>query len=375
MKDRALFILDNPEKNADLYYATGFRAPDPIVFFEFRGKKYLVASDLEFDRAKREARVDTVLSMSKYVGLAEKKLKGPGQADVIHEIFLERKIRHLVVPCTTSFELVDCLRKKGYVIEAGPNPFYPERFVKTPKELKYITDAQRTVFASIALARDVLKKSKIRGNRIIYKGRILTSDILRTIINVFLLERDLLASDTIVSCGLHAIDPHDVGSGPLTPHSSIIVDVFPRSIKTFYCGDATRTFCKGSASDALKKMYATVKEAQEMAISKLVKADINGRNIHEKIHEFFKNRGYVTGEKGGRRQGFFHGTGHSIGLEIHEEPARITYRDYTLRTGNVMSVEPGLYYKAIGGVRIEDLICVTKTGCKVISGFPKELEV
>lgn len=372
---KTLFILDNPEKNADLYYATGFRAPDPFIFFEHGGGKYAVMNDLEFDRAKREAKVDRVLSINKYVALAGRKLKDPGQADVIHEIFSEYKIREILTPRTTSFELVDALRKKGYEVKAGPQPFYPERFVKTAEELKYITDAQKKVFASIALARDVLKKSKIRGRRIIYKGKTLTSDNLRTMINIFLLEHGFVAADTIVSSGLHALDPHDVGSGPLLPNSSIIIDVFPKSSKTFYYGDATRTFCKGRASNALKKMYATVKEAQEMAIKKLVRPGINGRGIHEKIHEFFKQKGYITGEKDGRRQGFFHGTGHSIGLEVHEEPARITYRDYTLLEGNVMSVEPGLYYKGIGGVRIEDLVRITKDGCKVISGFSKELEV
>lgn len=373
--NNACLIFDYPDKNADLFYATGFRCPDPLIFFENDGKKYMVMSDLEIDRAKRESRADSVLSLRVYSEKAAKRTGKPaGQLDVINEIFTEQGIRGVCVPKTTSFTLVDGLRGLGYTVESGPEPFYSQRYSKTAEEKKIITDSQKVVFASIRMARDVLAASKIKGRRLLYKGKALTSETLRTMINVFLLEKGFMASDTIVSCGLHAIDPHDAGSGPLFANESIIIDVFPRSIKTSYCGDATRTFCRGRASDALKKMYATVKEGQELGIS-MIKADIPGKSVHEAIHAFFKARGYVTGEKDGRQQGFFHGTGHSIGLEVHEEPARINFSDYILRVGNVMSVEPGLYYKDIGGVRIEDLVYITKTSCEVLSKFPKQLEI
>ena len=371
---KARFIYDISEKNADLFYATRFRAPDPFIYFERAGKKYAVMNDLEFDRAKREACVDKVLRINPYVESAGKKLKEPGQVDVIHELLAEQGVTELEVPQNAPFGLMDALRSRGYRIEVGPAPFYPERFVKTAEDRRAILASQRTVFQAIALARDVLKASKIKGRRLVHRGKALTSERLRSMIDVFLLERGFQAEGTIVSCGLHAIDPHDVGSGPLAANSAIIVDVFPRSSTTYFYGDATRTFCRGRASEALKKMYATVKEGQALGV-KLVRAGAEGRRIHEAIHEFFAMKGYVTGEKDGRRQGFFHGTGHSIGLEVHEEPLRITYRDCTLEAGNVMSVEPGLYYKEIGGVRIEDLVVVTKGGCEILAGYPKVLEV
>lgn len=370
----ARFIYDNAEKNADLYYATGFRAPDPFLYFECGGRSFIVMNDLEIDRARREARVDRVLSLNPYVERAGKKMKSPGQAEVIGEILSERGIRRLVVPQNAPFALMEALRKRGIRIQAGPNPFFPERFVKNAEEQRYILDSQRVVFAAMGLARGVLRACRIRGRRLVHRGRALTSDALRRMIDVFLFEQGSIAEGTIVSGGRHALDPHDVGAGPLAPHGSIIVDIFPRSQRTFYYGDATRTFCRGRAPEALRKMYATVKEAQALGI-RLIRPGVNGRKIHEAIHAFFAGRGYKTGEKGGRRQGFFHGTGHSIGLEIHEEPARITARDYLLRAGNVMSVEPGLYYAGVGGVRIEDLVRVTRTGCDVLARFPKQLEV
>lgn len=370
----AHFIYDVPERNADLYYATHFRAPDAFIFFESRGKKYVVMSDLELDRARREATVDMVLPLRKYSERAEKKSKKYDTTDVILEVLADHCIKKLVAPQNTPFAIVDGLRRRGIKIKAGSHPFYPERLVKKAKERHYILKSQRTVFAAMKLAHDVLHTSRIKGNHLIYRGVSLSSERLRTMINTFLLEREMVASDTIVACGRHALDPHDTGSGYLAPHQSIVVDIFPRSNETLYYGDATRTFCKGCASDALRKMYRTVKEGQVLGI-KLTRAGINGRKIHEAIVALFKREGYETGEKGGRRQGFIHGTGHGIGLEIHEEPVRIRPADYTLKTGNVVSIEPGLYYKGIGGVRIEDLVFVTKTGCEILSGFPKQLEV
>lgn len=370
----AHFIYDVSERNSDLFYATGFLAPDPFVFFSVKGKKYAVLSDLEIDRARREAKVHKVLSLNPFIALARKKKKDPTQADVIHEILAEHRIKRLAVPVEAPYALMEALRRKGYAIEAGPFPFFEERLVKGKEELRYITASQRAVFAAMGLARDILAKSRIKDRRLVYRGEALTSERLRTKINVFLYERGFEAAGTIVSCGRHAIDPHDVGAGPLMPHSSIIVDIFPRSIKTRYFGDATRTFCRGRAPEALRRMYEAVKAAQRMAVE-MVRPGVNGRAIHEAVHRFFDECGYPTRVFRGRNEGFFHGTGHAIGLDVHEEPARITYRDYILKKGNVMSCEPGLYYPGIGGVRIEDLVCVTARGCEVLGRFPKVLEI
>lgn len=370
----AHFIYDISETNADLYYSTRFRAPDAFIYFSVRGKKYAVLSDLEIDRARKEAIVDEVLSINPYVARAKKRMAKPGQADVMHEIFKEQRIRKVVAHRRTSFELADALRKRGYKIVTGSYPFCPERLSKTREEKRFMEHSQRATFAAIRLARDVLKASRIKGRRLIYRGTTLTSERLRTMIEVFLLERNFLTTDTIVSCGNDALDPHSNGSGPLRPNGSIIVDIFPRSNKTYYFGDATRTFCRGRASDKLREMYAVVKAGQRMGFD-MVRAGAYGKKIHTAITSFFASKGFPTEVRCGRNVGFFHGTGHGIGLEIHEEPVRVNQSDYRLKAGNVISVEPGLYYPGIGGVRIEDLVYVTKKGCEVLSSFPKVLEV
>lgn len=370
----AHFIYDAPEHNADLYYATEFRAPDAFIYMKARGEKYLVLSDLEIDRGRREAQVDEVLSINLYVERAKRRKRRPGQADVIGEILKDLRIKKLIAHRKTSFALVDALRKKGFSVEAGTYPFYPERHIKTREERRYIEQSQRAVFAAIRLARDVLRASRIKGRRLKYRGATLTSEGLRTMMEAFLLEKGFEAHDTIVTCGRQSIDPHEIGSGPLKPHTSIIVDVFPRSNKTFFFGDATRTFCKGRAPEKLKEMYAVVRKGQEMAL-RMVKDGVLGNKIHNAILKFFEDQGYPTGARRGHNVGFFHGTGHGIGLEVHEEPVRINQSEFRLKKGHVTSVEPGLYYPEIGGVRIEDLVYVKKRDCEILAGFPKQLEI
>ncbi|MDO8527052.1 MAG: M24 family metallopeptidase [Deltaproteobacteria bacterium] len=369
----AKLIYAAPEKNADLFYATHFWAPDAILFLEYKNKKYLVLSDLELERGKKVAKVDKVLSLATY---AEKTVKqgGAGIVGVIDTLLKEFKIKKLHVPHETSFILVDGLREKGYHVAPGENPFYMERTLKTPSEKKWMFEAQKVTFKAIALAEKILGESAIRKGFLHWKGKILTSERVRFELDRFLLELGYRTPDIIIAGGLQATDPHCIGSGPLKPNESIIVDVFPRSDKTAFHGDATRTFCKGKASPELKKMYAVVKAAQEMAIQK-IKAGINGTTIHEGIQKYFAAQNFQTGTIDGFKQGFIHGTGHGIGLEIHEEPVRIGSRECILKAGHMVTVEPGLYYRKQGGVRIEDIVFVTKSGCEILPSYPKRLEI
>ena len=94
--------------------------------------------------------------------------------------------------------------------------------------------------------------------------------------------------------------------------------------------------------------------------------------IHKAIQEFFANRDFPTEVRRGRRVGFFHGTGHGLGLEIHEYPR---LQKVVLKDRQVVTVEPGLYYPGLGGARLEDVVLVTETGCRILSRFPKQLEI
>jgi len=183
----------------------------------------------------------------------------------------------------------------------------------------------------------------------------------------------MISESVIVAIGDQGVFPHENGSGNIKANTSIIVDIFPRSRKNYYYSDMTRTFCKGKASDELKRIYNTVYDAQRMAMDKL-HAREDGNKIHQFVKMYFENKGFKSGIQNGVLQGFFHGTGHGLGLDCHEYPY-IGNKSCILPENSVVSVEPGLYYLGIGGVRIEDIVRVTENGIENLIDFDKKLEI
>ena len=374
MSKQNLLIIASSEKDADLYYATRFIAPDAFTFIQIRGKKYILINDLEIDRAKKQARVDRVLSSSRLSREYKEKFKRPAAlTDLVASFLKKHRVKDLLVPENFPVRYYVPLKRAGFRIQYKGSPFYKERLIKDRFEIAAITQALRATERSAHAAIQTLRQSVIRKNRLYFRGKILTSEHLKKIIHQTLLEEGCSAEHTIVSCGQHSIDPHDQGAGPLEAHQPIIMDIFPRNSGTLYYADFTRTVVRGKASAQLKKMYAAVKEGQQIAF-RMIRSGISAKEIHAAILSRFSQLGFTTGVKDGRMQGFFHSTGHGLGLEIHEPP-RIGPGDDILKAGQVVTVEPGLYYKGVGGVRLEDVVLVTKTGCINLTKFPRTLEI
>ena len=370
----ATVFIAASEADSNLYYATKFIAPDPFIYLEIKGERILVMSDLEMDRAKSQASVDRVLSYSeierrvKSQGIAE-----PGSVDIVHVVLHDAGITQLLVPSNFPFSHAIRLQALGYRIEAKREPFYERRVVKTAEEVRHIEATQRATEAAVAAAHDTLRRATIKGDKLWLDNAPFTSERVKKLINVKLMECECVAQHTIVAGGEQACDPHNEGSGPLPAHRSIIFDVFPRSAASRYFADMSRTVVRGRPSPDLKRLYHTVKDAQEEAIGK-VKDGADGLKIHQGICERFDRAGYKTGLVNGRMQGYFHGTGHGVGLDIHEAP-RISRTGSLLQEGHVVTVEPGLYYPGLGAVRIEDMVLVTRDGCRNLTNFPKTFEL
>lgn len=358
-----------------MLYATGFFVPDPFIFFQHRGKKFVVMSDLEIDRAKKQAHTDTVLSLSEYQRRLRKLGKeSPTTADVLELILQERKIESLLVPANFSVQLADELRSRGFMLVIKGDPFFGERERKRSEEVKHIEQSLRVAELGLEAGIQALRKSRAGKDRYLHlNGRRLTSETLKTIVNTTIMAQGWVPSHTIIASGDQCCDPHNEGSGPIKADASIIFDIFPRSQKTGYFGDLSRTVVRGRASERLKAAYTTVEAGQDLAF-RMIRDGVNGREVHQKILDLFERKGFPTGRIGGRMQGFFHGTGHGLGLDIHEPP-RVAATEATLKTGHVVTVEPGLYYLGMGGVRLEDVVLVNPNGNRNLTRYPKFLEI
>jgi Xaa-Pro aminopeptidase len=376
MSSDARLIYSASESDANMLWATRFFAPDAFIFIQKRGKRYLVMSDLEIDRAKSQASVDTVLAYSAFVKRLQKEGNAfPTAAQVLSAVFRDLKVKSVEVPSTFPVGLADQLRGMKIRVEAKPDPFWPDRELKTKEEVRFINDALRAAENGMEAGIDAVRRSRIRRDGYLYlDGTRLTSEILKRIINTTIMARGYVPSHTIVASGNQCVDPHNQGSGPIRANTSIIMDIFPRSQATGYFGDITRTVVRGRASERLRHAYRCVEEGQEIGFRR-IRDGANAFDIHKEILDYFANEGFPTGTTGGRMQGFFHGTGHGLGLDIHEAPGINMRNKNPLRAGHVVTVEPGLYYEGLGGVRLEDVVFVRKNGCRNLVHIPKILEV
>ena len=372
----ARLIYSASEGDANMLWATRFFAPDPFIFIQKRGKRYLVMSDLEIDRARSEASVHKVLAYSEYVERKQKDgIHFPSPADVLSEVLGDLNIRSVEVPGTFPVGLADRLRSMKIKVQPAPDPFWPDRELKTPEEIRFISNSLRAAELGIEAGIDAVRRSDIGADAYLYlDGARLTSEILRRIIDTTIMAQGYVPSHSIVASANQCVDPHNQGSGPIRANTSIILDIFPRSQRTGYFGDITRTVVRGRASDRLKHAYKCVEEGQRIGFRR-IRNGANAYDIHQEILNYFAAQGFPTGPGGGRMQGFFHGTGHGLGLDIHEAPGIGLRSKNTLRTGHVVTVEPGLYYEGMGGVRLEDVVLVTETGCRNLVRIPKFLEV
>ena len=369
----AILIYEASENDSNMFYATGFLAPDKFIYLKTRDREAIFLSDLEIDRARSQAKVREVLPLKRFINRSrERGVESPKIADVLQEIFEEFNVRKLIVPPNFGVKYADLVRERGYKVSFKDEPFFEERRHKTPQEVEFIRNAIKAAQIALDRAIDMISSSRIQGDLLIYDGEPLTSERIKREISITLIEMDYLAKHTIVACGAQSAEPHNRGSGPLKPHQPIVIDLFPKDLNTGYHADMTRTVVRGAASEDVRRMFDAVLLAQERAID-MIKPGVDGKDVHNVVVETFKEMGFETGEVEGKMQGFFHGTGHGIGLDVHEWP-RISSSSEILEEGDVVTVEPGIYLPGEVGVRLEQMALVTADGCEVLTMLPQRPE-
>ncbi|MDQ6996281.1 MAG: Xaa-Pro peptidase family protein [Mariprofundus sp.] len=367
-----LMIADS-EHNADMLYATGMFVPDPFIAIEIEGQWHGLLSPLEVDRARKQSRLDEVHLDTPWRELARQQSRN-GLAAIAASFLQTKKLTNIQVPSQFPLGYAEQLRSWGFTITPVEGAFFPTRAIKNEHEIRALAQAERLTRKSMQQAEFYLAACSIGDDGILRDAesakKVKSADV-RRVIETFLIGKGAMPDHTIVACGREGADPHNIGSGFIRAHQTIIIDIFPRVLASGYWGDMTRTYVKGKASPEIKKLYRTVREGQDIGLS-MVAAGVNGADIHQAISSHFDKLGFTTGMKGGKQSGFFHGTGHGVGLEIHEAP-RISSTSDILQAGQVVTVEPGLYYPGLGGVRLEDMVVVREAGCDNLTRHKRQL--
>lgn len=369
------YIIHGNIHNSDLYYATHFLTSDPVTYIQSRsGKGILLISDMEKERAMSESCVNEIRTTSEY-NYKEKihsfKDSEKAYVSVLTELLKGEGIKKAAVPYNFPAYIFKELIENGIDAETIKSPYLNARAVKTEKESEYIAEAMKAAEEAMKAAVYMIKKASVKDGLLYDDGEILTGERVLTEIDKTLNSYNAVGEETIVSCGKDTASPHGKTYGPLKANEPIIIDIFPMNRKTKYYGDMTRTVLKGTASTEIKKLYDAVKKAHEAALD-IVKEGVTCREIHNVVCNTFESLGYDT-YRNGSKVGFVHTTGHGVGLDIHELPS-VSENDYILKKGNVITIEPGLYYPNIGGVRLEDTILITDTGYKNYNKMEKILE-
>ncbi|MCE0484733.1 MAG: M24 family metallopeptidase [Methylacidiphilales bacterium] len=358
--------------DADLLYATHFYADDPFVWWEVAGKQHMALTPLEIDRARpvvaRAAKV-RLHAIGEFLPVKAKDLSAWA---VITGLARQFQIKSFVVPEQFPAGLLENLRHAGLKITVSHEPFFPQRRVKTKEEVAALTTALRVAETGLRRGIEVLKASRPDKRGFLkWAGHPLTSERLRAEMDSAVLHAGGTPANTIVAGGDQGCDPHERGHGPLRANETIVLDIFPRHARNHYFGDLTRTVVRGRASEALRKQYATVQSGKRW-VMKQMRDGTDGTALQKELIERFWNAGYPTEQRKGRWVGMFHGVGHGLGLDLHEAPR---FASGKLFSGLSITVEPGLYYPGVGGVRIEDVVIVGKTGVHNLTKFEEELEL
>lgn len=364
-----LLLIGGAADAVDVRYACGFTAPDPFLFLQRGGQRHLLVSLLELGRASAlggniQCHTPDSLGLAK----SARRHLGKQAAGLLKHLGLKQVKVSPVCPVG----IVRDLEKAGIRVLVKQPPLFPQRLVKTEAEIRMLRSSQRAAVSAMKAALACIRESRPDRQRRLRApdGSVLTAEQVRRVIEIKLMECECAADEIIVACGDQGVDPHERGQGPLMSGEWIVLDIFPQSKLHGYWGDITRTVMKGTPTAEQKHQYQTVLRAQKAALA-AVRPGVSGKEIHEGICRRFKEAGFETGMIDGRPQGFIHSTGHGVGLEIHEAPS-VSPVGGPLEPGQVITIEPGLYYPDLGGVRIEDTVVVTGEGCSLLARCSKE---
>ncbi len=352
--------------------------PDPFLYVERNGSRHVVVTSFELDRVRE---IHGGLEAHPYEEFGYDELIAQGLP--LEEVYLgvtvnackALGVEEAIVPATFPLEFADRLREEGLRLRVDRGPFEERRRVKNPAELAGIRRAQRAAEAGMDAARDLLRRATANGAALVVDGEPLTSERIKGAIAAVFTAHGMVADEFIVSHGPQSAVGHDMGSGPISPGEPVVIDLWPKDVETACYADLTRTYVVGDPPEEIVRYHTLCKEALDCSLE-AIRAGVPGSEVFELVCELFHAAGQPTqlSKQPGEvlENGFYHGLGHGVGLEVHEAPW-LGRAPGELVAGDVVTVEPGLYKHGYGGVRLEDLVLVTDDGVESLTDYPYEL--
>ena len=362
MTTSAMLLAGLPGRNLSLYRRIRFDVHDPVVFLEIPGQgSTLIIRDIELQRAYKLAKADRCVPPAEFApdgGLSGDREIAFAQAaaECLRRAGVDRVMTDRALPMLYAHQC----EAVGIEVLCDPMMGVIERRMKDETEIEHLRTAQAMTESAIELACTTIARATADAQGVLHhEGAELTSERVKAMIDAHLTGRGYdNSAGSIVASGPPAADCHFQGAGPIRTGEPVIVDVFPRNKETLYCGDCTRCVVHGDVPDSVAQMHRVILEAKEKAID-ACRLGATGEGVHRVTMGVMEAHGYAMGihNEGETHVKMVHGTGHGIGLEVHEPPLLDIGAPELVR-GDALTVEPGLYAPAVGGLRIEDMIVV-----------------
>ncbi|MDA0347925.1 MAG: M24 family metallopeptidase [Verrucomicrobia bacterium] len=376
----AMIMAGPPEEHASLFRRIQFSVHDPVVLIELEedAKRILILRDIEMERAKARARVNDVHCPADFTpveGLSGDRQTATAQAAA--ECLRRNGVTVVRGDRMLPLVYVEMIRRAGIEIEYDPDLGVLDRRQKTDEEVAFLREAQGVTEEAVELVCRMIARADADADGVlINNGQRLSSEYLRLVVDRFLMEKGYHGRPAIIAGGPPAADCHNLGWGDIKTSTPVIVDIFPSNLSTRYCGDCTRTVVHGDVPDEVLLMHAAVAEAKRNAIA-ATKAGVTGQSVHQVTLGTLAAHGYSSGlpaeDDPDTYCAMTCGTGHGIGLEVHEPPL-LDFKGPELLVGDALTIEPGLYCKAIGAIRLEDMVVVREEGCENLNTLPEGLD-
>jgi len=367
-----------PLANPWLFHRAPVRTGDPAVFLELPGRTVMILRDIEIPRAKEANAADAVHAYADFTpdaGLASDRETAAAQSAA--ECLVREGLRSITCDRSLPEIYAHYLRERGIDVVCDPELGVLERRGKSRREIDALEAAQKKTEQAVEHACRLIARAECdKDGALMHQGEPLTSERVQAEINVFLLRAGMGTSGSIVAGGDHAADCHERGKGRLHTGQTVIIDVFPMDPGSRYHGDCTRTVVHGEIPADVAKAHAAVVEAKDAGIA-FAKAGATGDGLHEAVVGVLKKHGYAAeAPKDGAlptEPTMVHGTGHGVGLDVHEPPLLAPGGPELVR-GDCLTIEPGLYATGFGGIRVEDMVIVTDDGCINLNTIPIGLD-